>query len=338
MRVGSLFSGIGGLDLGLERAGMRVVWQAESDPYCRAVLRKHWPDVPCYEDVRDITADAPAVDLICGGFPCQPVSQAGARRGRADERWLWPEFARIVRLLRPRYVLVENVPGLLLPYEYPRGSGVWWSAPVEEVLGDLVEGGYDAEWDGIPAAAVGAPHLRDRVWLLAYTDGERRLHGETAGRPAETREPSQRHASSGRPDGAVRRAPRFLSALADSAAFGLEGSQNTNGLHRSSGAERAGEPTGSSSGARTFSNTAGARLEGRSEPTTPQGTLTVAPCGGRRWPAEPDVGRVADGVPSWVDRVKCLGNAVVPQVAEWIGRQIMTYESLTSVDPKGTDR
>src|SRR6266487_3849645 len=101
MRFGSLFSGIGGLDLGLERAGMECRWQVEIDPYCQAVLRKHWPGVPKYEDVRTISDELERVDLVCGGFPCQPVSLAGRRRGAADERWLWPEFARLLRVLRP---------------------------------------------------------------------------------------------------------------------------------------------------------------------------------------------------------------------------------------------
>ena len=134
LTVGSLFSGIGGFDLGLERAGMRVVWQVENDAYCRKVLAKHWPDVPCYEDIHDCGAhNLEEVDVICGGFPCQPVSVAGKQLAQDDERWLWPEFARLVGELRPRHVFVENVPGILV-----RGLG--------DVLGDLAALGYDAEW------------------------------------------------------------------------------------------------------------------------------------------------------------------------------------------------
>ena len=105
----SLFSGIGGIDLGLERAGMRVVWQCESDPFCQRVLRKHWPDMPLHDDIRTFVAPE-RVDLLAGGFPCQPVSLVGFRRGVSDERWLWPEFLRVIRLVRPRYVFLENVP------------------------------------------------------------------------------------------------------------------------------------------------------------------------------------------------------------------------------------
>ena len=170
MRVGSLFAGIGGLDLGLERAGMRTVWQVEIDPYCRSVLERHFPDAVRYEDVRDCGAhNLEPVDLICGGFPCQPVSVAGARKGDEDERWLWPEFARIVREVKPRWVLVENVPGLR-SIDDGRLFG--------EVLRDLAGCGYACEWNRVSAASVGAPHLRERVFIVGYADsdgaGERR--------------------------------------------------------------------------------------------------------------------------------------------------------------------
>jgi DNA (cytosine-5)-methyltransferase 1 len=156
MRFVSLFAGIGGLDLGLERAGMRCVAQVENDPYCVRVLAKHWPGVPRWGDIRDLDPkELPDHDLICGGFPCQPVSLAGARQAQDDPRWLWPEMFRIVRTVRPRWVLVENVPGLA-------------SAGLGDVLGDLASVGYDAEWQSIPAAAVGAPHLRWRIFIVAY--------------------------------------------------------------------------------------------------------------------------------------------------------------------------
>lgn len=159
MRVGSLFSGIGGLDLGLERAGMRIVWQVEIDPFCRTVLEKHWPHVPKYGDIRQIRGEElEPVDLIAGGFPCQPVSVAGKKRGQEDERWLWPEFARIIRAVRPQYVLVENVPGLLV-----RGMG--------DVLGDLAALGYDAEWTLLSAENFGFPHKRERIFIVAYPSG-----------------------------------------------------------------------------------------------------------------------------------------------------------------------
>src|SRR3990167_4185679 len=113
MRVGSLFSGLGGIDLGLERAGMEIVWQVEIGEYEREVLAQHWPNARRYGDIRSVHGgDLAPVDLLCGGFPCQPVSNAGQKRAQLDERWLWPEMARLICELRPRYVLVENVPGL----------------------------------------------------------------------------------------------------------------------------------------------------------------------------------------------------------------------------------
>jgi DNA (cytosine-5)-methyltransferase 1 len=163
LTVGSLFAGIGGFDLGLERAGMRSVWQCEIDPYCQRVLEKHWPDVLRVPDIRDVGAGTvPYVDVICGGFPCQDISVAGRGAGIDGERsGLWSEYARVIRELRPRYVVVENVAALLA-----RG--------LDRVLGDLAALGYDAEWDCIPASAVGAPHRRDRLWLVAYPGGARR--------------------------------------------------------------------------------------------------------------------------------------------------------------------
>jgi DNA (cytosine-5)-methyltransferase 1 len=164
LNVLSLFSGIGGLELGLERAGMTVVGQVEIDPFCRRVLAEHWPEVPRHDDVRTCvewwrSEPRPAVHLVAGGFPCQPASSAGLGLAQDDDRWLWPDMARVVRRLRPRYVLVENVAGLL-----DRGFG--------DVLGDLAGLGFDAEWGALSACAMGAPHPRERVLVVAYPEGE----------------------------------------------------------------------------------------------------------------------------------------------------------------------
>lgn len=162
--VGSLFAGIGGLELGLERAGMEVRWQVENDDYASRVLAKHWPDVARYSDVRDVGKhNLEPVDLICGGFPCQDVSLAGQRAGLEGQRsTLWSEFARIICELRPRWVLAENVPGVL-----SSDSNRFFGA----ILRDLAAAGYAAEWQSIPAAAVGAPHLRWRVFIVAHSNG-----------------------------------------------------------------------------------------------------------------------------------------------------------------------
>jgi DNA (cytosine-5)-methyltransferase 1 len=161
MRYGSLFSGIGGMDLGLDRAGMECRWQVEIDPFCRKVLAKHWPNVARFEDVRNVGKhNLEPVDLIAGGFPCQDISQVGRRREGINgyRSSLWFEFYRIICELRPRFMLVENVSDLLV-----RGMGA--------VLGCLASIGYDAEWQVLPASAFGLPHKRNRVFIIAYPSG-----------------------------------------------------------------------------------------------------------------------------------------------------------------------
>jgi DNA (cytosine-5)-methyltransferase 1 len=165
VNVLSLFAGIGGLELGLERAGMATVGQVELDPYCQRVLARHWPEVPRHDDVRTapdwwLGELRPRVDVVCGGFPCQPFSTAGLRRGIGDERWGWPWMANVVRAVRPEYVVVENVAALLSD-----ADAFGW------LLADLASLGFDAEWSVLSACAVGAPHTRDRLFLVAYTDG-----------------------------------------------------------------------------------------------------------------------------------------------------------------------
>jgi DNA (cytosine-5)-methyltransferase 1 len=291
---GSLFAGIGGIDLGLERAGWECRWQVEWDEFCQHVLAHHWPDVPRYGDITAVDwAGVEPVDLIAGGFPCQPFSVAGQRRGKDDARWLWPEFATAVRLLRPRHVLVENVPGLLAGHG---GMG--------DVLGDLARLGYDAEWDSVPAAAVGAPHLRYRVWIVAHAHD---VGGLGLGglfdrfRPALGNDPDRRGRS-----------------LADTYGTGLEGRQLQ--------PQRTGQRL---AGAGGVAHPNGARLE---EPRGVDPGLSLRSGGtaepiAERWATEPDVGRVAHGVPARVDRLRALGNAVVPQVVEVIGRQLLAEEA-----------
>lgn len=168
LNVLSLFAGIGGLELGLERVGMTVVGQVEIEPFCRSVLATHWPEVPRHDDVRTAPAwwrsrPRPRVDVVAGGFPCQPFSTAGRRWGTADERWGWPWMADVIRVVRPRYVLVENVAALLNDTD-----AFGW------LLGDLATLGFDAQWSVLPACAVGAPHTRERLFVLAHTN---RLNG-----------------------------------------------------------------------------------------------------------------------------------------------------------------
>jgi len=277
LTFGSLFAGIGGFDLGLERAGMRCEWQVEIDPYARAVLAKHWPDVRRHEDVRTFPPKEGewGVDVICGGFPCQDISVAGKGAGLAGARsGLWYEYARIIGELRPRYVIVENVAALLT-----RGMGT--------VLGDLSTLGYDAEWHVIRASDVGAPHRRERIWVVAYAASERhtrRAHAECT-------------STKGECERRLRREPcRHSEDVAYTDEPGLEGRDGPTDVELHGGPRQV-RPT----------------REGRVQGWDGSGL----------WLTEPDVGRVAHGVPARVDRLRCLGNAVVPQIVEVIGRAIV---------------
>jgi DNA (cytosine-5)-methyltransferase 1 len=263
----SLFAGIGGFDLGLERTGgFKTVAFCEIDPFCRRVLAKHWPDVPCFEDVRKLRGeDVGAIDVICGGFPCQDISTAGKGAGLAGERsGLWREYARLIGEIRPLLILVENVAALL-------GRGV------DIVLGDLASRGYDAWWDCIRALDIGAPHLRDRVWIVAYPRSEQyEGFGDALGRSVAARLSQAAVANSDIERSEGCRIPEASERFTRS------------DFERCSSSERRG---------------------------------AVRPSGW--WAIEPDVGRVAHGVPKRVDRLRALGNAVVPQIPELIGHAIL---------------
>jgi DNA (cytosine-5)-methyltransferase 1 len=312
VNVGSLFAGIGGFDLGLERAGLCIAWQVELDPYCQAVLARRFPRARRFPDIREVGAGIlPPVDLLCGGFPCQDLSVAGKGAGIDGARsGLWSEFARIVRELRPRYVLVENVPALL------SGKGRRWDrAPVGRVLGDLAALGYDAEWACLSAREFGAPHLRKRVWIVAYPDG--------GGREAEVGDLCE-----GQPD-----ASGCGPELADPARDAEAWSEAAPGAER----QRA-RPGGSEGGGRALAHSDRDRRDegicvGAGHTSGKGDALGLGPRergqgrASHAWTTEPDVGRVAHGVPDRVERLAALGNALVPQIAEWIGRRIIEYEA-----------
>jgi DNA (cytosine-5)-methyltransferase 1 len=168
LTVGSLFSGIGGMDLGLERAGMTVKWQSEIDPFACKVLKKHWPNIANLGDIKTVDwSSVEPVDLIAGGYPCQPFSTAGKRQGENDPRHLWPYFRNAISAIRPKYALLENVPGHL-------------SMGATTVIGDLAEIGYDCQWQLISAASyVGAQHKRERLFIVAYTNSSWRNNANT---------------------------------------------------------------------------------------------------------------------------------------------------------------
>ena len=306
---GSLFAGIGGFDLGFERAGIKTVWQVEIDPFCRKVLERHFPDARRYQNIKRVKRLQP-VDIIGGGFPCQPVSLAGKRKGSSDKRWLWPEFHRIVCLLRPKFVIVENVPGLL-----SSGMGV--------VLGDLASIRYDAEWQVISAADAGAPHIRERVWIVAYPmrDGHSRPPSTDAGAyHKKWNSPSHRH---------QRR------TVADSPKSSREDvADPESDIRRAPRHERPETPDWRGPNAPNTDCEGLQEWDEQRSPATQRSPILsrsefIRACtanGRQQWEIEPDVGRVADGVPARVDRLRALGNSIVPQIAEWIGRRIIEAE------------
>ena len=274
---GSLFAGIGGIDLGFERAGLECKWQVEIDDYATKILEKHWPQVKRWRDVKTFPPkdnQGWSVDVIAGGFPCQDISVAGKGAGLNGERsGLFYEIIRLARQLRPRAIVLENVSALLV-----RGMGT--------VLAELAEVGYDAEWHCIPAAGVGAPHRRDRVFIIAYTqhDGS---HGN--GEDEQERERQEM----GRGQFFRRHGGNWDVADPSSER------QSRQGLHGGCFSKKKNKD-----GETDWFIDSSERKE-------------------NNWHTEPNVGRVANGVPDRLDRLKCLGNAVVPQVAEVVAKILL---------------
>lgn len=391
MKFLSLFSGIGGLDLGLERAAMTCVGQVDIDPFCRAVLAKHWPDVPRMENVRDVSGDEfGPVDLVCGGVPCQPASCAGKRKGSDDDRWLWPEFARIVRATRCSWFLAENVRGFL---SLPVAGGV---------IRDLEGAGYEVRTVLLGAHHVGAPHRRDRIWIVGRLADASRDESKRRGRPGHVG--SETAAGVGNEEEWERvrdtvgdRGSAVANAISErrrsgSGEQGNEGHERRGRIESGIGSAMADtqstrcegdDPAGYARTEGRFAEHGGTRWPSR--PGEPQHEweaprLVYAQCAGRARPheagretqrresiagtggskqdnglAEPRLGIATPGLPrrlagfargitGWPDAqietwwrrnrvrlpgyarrsgLKALGNAVVPQVAEVIGRAIM---------------
>lgn len=313
----SLFSGIGGLDLAAERTGFRTVGQCEWADYPHAVLTKHWPDVPKWRDIRTLTGRSfyertglRTVDVVSGGFPCQPFSVAGKRRGADDDRYLWPEMLRVIEEIRPTWVVGENVAGIV-------------SMALDTVLSDLEALGYACQAFVIPACAVDAPHRRDRCAIVGYTKHD----GLSAA------------AVAGGTTAAGRDEPQGKDTPCESAGTGLRGNDAPVADIDGNGCGRAGSQSEERCNADTqhpivpkdryvpdTESQHAYRMEQCAEPTR-LGRLADNDW----WPAEPDVGRVAHGVPHRVDRLRCLGNAVVPPqfypifwaiaAVEWLRRE-----------------
>jgi DNA (cytosine-5)-methyltransferase 1 len=320
MTYGSLFSGIGGMDLGFDRAGLQCVWQCEIAPYCRKVLAKHWPDVPKHDDVTTFNPEQYGTpDIIAGGFPCQDISVAGKRAGieRGERSGLWREFARIIRVARPRYVVVENVPGLLVSRD---GE----PAAIGRVLGDLAACGFDAEWTSIPAWAFGSTQTRWRVFIVAYPVSLRpspirvfgRLSKEiTADFGGDCDARTNAHFASHR-DGSGR-LPVFTRESLQEDTY-AQGCLESDDSHADGITIR--------KGAKKESN------QGRERRSSGESHRCDSPFVGRGWwGVEPNVVRMVYGVPRRLvrDRIRALGNCVIPQVAEWIARQVIKHAEAT---------
>ena len=299
MKFGSLFSGIGGLDLGLERAGMECVWQVENDPYAIKVLEKHWPNIHREKDVREVGKhNLEPVDLIAGGFPCQPHSVAGKRRGADDDRNLWPEYMRIIRELRPRYVLAENVPGIVTTY-------------IDTVLSDLESEGYTCWTFNIPACAFDAPHRRARIFIVAVSDSIRRGRWSNEDVSGQGGKIQTQGSSAAEEQGFLANPPIPNDRRSSPEPLRRSTQQSGIGTVKADVADTDSQYSQEYIRGNQLEEEVRERTSRRSDETQ-----------GGQWTTEPDVGRVAHGVPNWVDRLRCLGNAVVPQVAEWIGRRI----------------
>tara|TARA_R110000803_G_scaffold204192_1_gene270073 strand:- start:1078 stop:2052 length:975 start_codon:yes stop_codon:yes gene_type:complete len=319
LKVLDLFSGIGGFSLGLERTGgFKTVAFCEIEDYPRKVLAKHWPDVPCHKDVRELDAEkVGAVDVITGGYPCQPFSLAGVRKGDQDDRHLWPEVHRLVASIRPRWCIFENVYGHV-------------SMGLDKVLSDLDDEGYTSQTFIVPACAVDAPHRRDRVWIVATTES-----GD-AGQLKQLRGDTGQQDNSEVGAGLRAKLSRSGETVADTSQL----QRNVGGEYTEQG-ERQVPQSGKRGGKTDVADSDSDRVQGgekqrsdggnrqkpRNQQSKGRSTFGTGGSGGAaKWLPEPPVGRVAHGVSRRVDRLKGLGNAVVPQIPEMIGYAILEAE------------
>ena len=323
MNVGSLFSGIGGIELGFEREGFKTEWFVENTPYCKAILAKRFPNAKIYDDITQLDfASLPKVDVLTGGFPCQDISNAGKRAGIQGSRsGLWKYFAKSIRILRPQIVFVENVSALL-----NRG--------LDTVLADLAKIGYDAEWHCVPASAVGAPHRRDRIFIIATstnTECERCLKGSGESVGSEKQKSRKKNSCDF--------CQESTNNMADSDQFGRDNRQHhwqkrpvqdisrrcfqkdkPKGDRWQHGSGKIGQILPNTK--KNMADSAKQRLERRKRRTPKRSRPTQQGW----WESEPELGRVAYGIPNRVDRIKSIGNAVVPQLAQAIAKTIKQKE------------
>ena len=340
LRTLDLFAGIGGFSRGLEATGFfETICFVENEPYCQAVLKHHWPGVPILGDIKNVKApDLPTrPDVICGGFPCQPFSQAGKQRAQDDPRHLWPEMFRLIRECRPTWVVGENVAGII-------------KLGLDEVLADLEGEGYATRTFNIPACAVGAPHLRQRLWIVAHSDSEsepdgtfdggagaRQLGFEFGGSEAAPHGPdpdndgshrekehkqNTKHGKTQLRDEQVRELGSVGQDVADpdsQRGNRAAGKQGAAGRKITSGSRPyVADPRCDTEGSRKGVQRGAAKRSKGSFDAGDGGDIRPE----ERWAVEPDVGRLVDGLPNRVPQLRALGNSIVPQIAQEIGQAI----------------
>ena len=326
MKMLDLFSGIGGFALAARwtwEEDLDIVGFCEIEEYCQKVLQKNFPNVPIYDDIKKLDGNLfNDIDLITGGFPCQDISQAGrgAGIGKETRSGLWFEMLRIISEVRPRYAIIENVPMLTI-----RGG--------TRVIEGLAEIGYNAEWTIIGANDIGAWHTRKRIWIVAYPQSERHR-----GRASEERSVSERLVLQDEQEGSKvgsetkgRSKSRRENQLSDtdkvSRVRGTTKKQTENkDIETLSQSQPSSDDT-----QRSISDATSERIQGsratREQESQPQIEEEIFGCchpreGTDYWAFEPSVGRMANGIPNWVDRIKGLGNAIVPQISRLIMESI----------------
>jgi len=302
-----LFSGIGGFAIAAGWAGFETVGFCDNEPYAQAVLKKHWPDVPIHGDIKTLDGTAyRGITLLTGGFPCQPFSCAGKQRGKDDDRYLWPQMLRVIQEARPAWIVGENVAGII-------------GLALDQVCSDLEACGYEVEPIIIPACGVDAPHRRDRVWIVGNAKFNGQFAGESGGgllhkSKKQTREIEERESS-----GASCSSKNVADSKCDA-----EGSthrqdkrENKRGWENKNiieGNEMGGDLA---DGGEDVADTNGgqfSKCESKGQQIQMLGESGER-VRGVRWLAEPGVGRLANGIPNRVAKLKGLGNAIVPQVA-----------------------